>query len=404
MEWLHRQDNEKYLSVAIFIVCVMTSGCTFLEGDRNGENGPGEFINLSEPDRVENVRTLQFEREQVFEDSLLLDRIADITVDDQGTLYLAGEKWNHRHVHHFSAGGSHLGMLTDRQENGHEFDQISGLHVRDDQLWILDSANDSMTRYSTDGETDDEYIPLDSLISEELIAGQPNNALDLHPLGIDRNGRLLFAFNEQRNPAYQPDGQIDLALLSISDGAEPKILFQEKAERYIVGIYAGKPAPFTLPIAEKPFIEFTGSGTIVSAHSTDFSIRVFSADGVPLRTYFYPLQRVDFLPDEDLLPEYTYNRQLHMVRESAEYPDHWPALYDMFVDDEQNIWVSTVQEDRDLSEWFVIDDNKKSVAARFHWPADKPFREVKSGKAYTIEQNSSGFEVVVRYDVDGLVD
>ncbi|NBC27988.1 MAG: hypothetical protein GVY08_14080 [Bacteroidetes bacterium] len=395
---------KKHLSVAIFIICVMTSGCTFLEGDHSRNKGPGEFVDLSEPDRVKNIRTLQFEREQVFEDSLLLDRIPDITIDDEGTLYLAGEKWNHRHIHHFSAIGTYRGILSDRQKNGPEFDQISSLHFRNDQLWILDSANETITRYGPDEETDLDYIALDSLLSEELTAGQPNNALDLHPLGVDRNGRLLFAFHEERNPAYQPDGQMHIALLSISDGVGPKILFQEKAERYIVGVYAGKPAPFTLPIAEKPFIEFTDTGKIVSAHSTDFSIRIFSTDGAPLRTYRYPLQRVDFQPEEDLLPEYTHNRQLHMVRESAKYPDHWPALYDMFVDDEENIWISTVQVDRDVSEWFVIDDIEKSVAARFHWPVDKPFRAVKGGKAYTIEQNSSGFEVVVRYDVAGLVD
>jgi len=395
---------KKYLSVAIFIICVMTSGCTFLEGDRSGENGHGDIVDISEPDRVKNIRTLQFEREQVFEDSLLLDRIPDITVGDEGTLYLAGEKWNHRHVHHFSAGGRYLGVLTDQQNNGHGFDQISGLQLRDDHLWIMDSADDSIIRYTTDGETDYEYIALDSLLSDELIDGLANGMVDLNPLGVDRNGKLLFAYSKKRNPAYQPDGKINLALLSISDGVEPEMLFQEKAERFMVGVYAGKPAPFTLPIAEKPFIEFTDTGKIISAHSTDFSIRVFSADGAPLRTYLYPLDRVDFHPEEDFFPEYTYNRQLHMVRESAEYPNYWPALYDVFVDDEQNIWVSTVQEDRDVSEWFVIDDIEKSVAARFHWPVDKPIRAVKSGKAYTVEKNSSGFEVVVRYNVSGLVD
>ncbi|MFO7847121.1 MAG: hypothetical protein R6V27_11205 [Balneolaceae bacterium] len=396
---------KKWFSAATLIVSVLVTACTFVDGGRNGENRPGEFIDLSEPDRLDNIRTLQFEREQVFEDSLLLDRIPDITVDDEGTLYLAGEKWNHRHVHYFLAGGKYLGILTDRQANKHEFDQISAVQFRDDQLWIMDSANDSITRYSTDGKTNYEYIALDSLISDKFTAGQATNALDFIPLGVDRNEKLLFAFYEQRNPAYQPDGQIDIALLSISNGAEPEILFQEKADRYIVGDYAGKPAPFTLPIEEKPFIDFTGSGKIFSAYSTDFLIRVFSADGTPLRTYRYPVERVDFQPEEDLLPEYSYNRQLYMVRESAEYPDQWPALYDMFVDDEQNIWVSTVQENREVSEWFVIDDdNEKSVAARFSWPVDKPIHAVKNGKAYTIEQNSSGFEVVVRYNVTGLAD
>ena len=89
-----------------------------------------------------------------------------------------------------------------------------------------------------------------------------------------------------------------------------------------------------------------------------------------------------------------------MVRESAEYPEYWPALHDMFLDDQQRLWVSTVTRDRSLSEWFVIDDKQQEITARFKWPTAKQIWDVRNGHAYTVESDSAGFKIVVSYEFE----
>ena len=71
----------------------------------------------------------------------------------------------------------------------------------------------------------------------------------------------------------------------------------------------------------------------------------------------------------------------------------------MFLDDEQRLWVSSVTANRNIAEWFVIDDRSQSLVSRFNWPVDKPFSAVRNGYAYAIEKNSAGFKIVVRYKI-----
>jgi hypothetical protein len=224
----------------------------------------------------------------------------------------------------------------------------------------------------------------------------------IDPVGAVDANQVLVSLAGERNPIYQPEFKQKYALLERmqSDSMKLKPIFEGQARRYVVGDYAGRPVAFSLTINERPLIDFKQEGLIYAANSSEFTIRVFSQDGTLVRIYQFPYERLRLNPAEEIFPDYTYNRQLLMVRESAEYPEYWPALYDMFLDDEERLWVSTVTRDRLKSEWFVIDDKEKQITASFTWPTDKHIWDVRNGHAYTVESDSAGFKTVVSYEFE----
>lgn len=343
---------------------------------------------------------VSFERDVVYMDSLLLDKIPDIDVDEDENVYLAGIKWNHVEIHKFSAPGDYLGSIGNLGDDPGSFGDINRIKVTGSDLWVTDNNLNRISRFGSSTGELKEIIEPDLLfaLSDSILSSDYER---INPVGMADTSSYLVTLSGERNPAYQPEFNVQYSMLKRSHSGSLTIspLFEEKAKRYVVGDYAGRPVAFSLAINEQPLVDFFPGEQIYTANSSEFFIRVISQNGELLRTYRYPYNRLELSPEDDIFPSYTYNRQLLMVRESAEYPEYWPALYRMFLDDEQRLWVSTVTSDQEISEWIVIDDKKQQVAARFNWPVDKPIYSVRNGNAYTIEQNSAGFKIVVSYDI-----
>jgi len=344
---------------------------------------------------------MEFQRDVVYMDSLLLDIIHDIDVDSEGTVYMAGEKWNHLEVHKFSAEGDYLGSIGSLGKEPGSFLRMSRIDIRGTNLWVSDAEMNRLTRFDAGTGKLQHVVELDSVLTLLKGSAAGNGYAAINPVGPIQSNRFMVTLSAERNPAYQPQFDVDYALISSGedDSLNTTQLFKGKARRYVVGDYAGRPVAFSLEINERPLADFNAGGLIYTANSSDFYIRVFNQEGAFIRTYRYPYERFRLDPQQEIFPSYTYNRQLFMVRESADYPEFWPALYHMFLDDEQRLWVSSVTANRNIAEWFVIDDRSQSLVSRFNWPVDKPFSAVRNGYAYAIEKNSAGFKIVVRYKI-----
>lgn len=385
------------VQLSLLGLLLLFAGCS-----RPDANGPIESNRLKHImlDGDRELLHIALEKQRVYMDSLYLDKIHDVAVDGAGTIYLAGDKWNHQQVHKFSVEGVYLGNFGQLGDGPGSFRKATRLQLSDSGLWVSDPELSRMSRFNRSTGELLEVLYADSLVTQSKIS-KSGDKVEFVPVSVIGQNRMLVTAAAERNPAYQPEWKIKYARVGTGKNGQSDFvpLFEGMAKRYIVGDYAGRPAAFTLSINEQPLINVGDNGLLYSANSSEFYILVYSQDGILIRTYSYPYDRLELNPDEDIFPSYTYNRQLLMIRESADYPSFWPALYRMFLDDEQRIWVSTVNEDRKMSEWFVIDDHSQRLLTRFTWPADKPIYRVKNGVAYTIEKNSAGFEVVASYDI-----
>lgn len=78
-------------------------------------------------------------------------------------------------------------------------------------------------------------------------------------------------------------------------------------------------------------------------------------------------------------------------------PKIWPALKTMFFDDEDRLWISTIVNDQDIYEWWIMEKSGK-VIAKFEWPRRKRLVTVRNGFLYTQEQESESSEYfILRY-------
>lgn len=341
-----------------------------------------------------NVGSVKFEREIVFTDSLLLEDISVITVDENETVYFAGESWNRRHIYIFNGNGSFRDSLGNHGEDIGEFLEISELQIKSETLHVLDSQLNRETSFEMESGEIIDTIGLNPA-GNHLPDDWMGSSID--PVWVKDNSSYVMAFTRDRNPAYEPEGEIRYYLADENSEIISDVILTQADVRYLVGDYTGKPAPFLPPIPEKPLLSISENGRMYSAYTDVFLIHVHDTIGNHLHSYYLPFDRFDLDPDEIIHPRFSHNVQLLRVRESATYPEKWPVFYSMIVDDEDQVWVSTITENRDELKWWIIDDRNGTITATFRMSFDKPIHLVKKGSAYTIEQNEMGFKEVVRY-------
>ena len=89
-----------------------------------------------------------------------------------------------------------------------------------------------------------------------------------------------------------------------------------------------------------------------------------------------------------------------MIEEAKQLPGLWPAIDNLLVDDEHLLCVSTIVENFDICQWWILKASGELIT-KFEWPRDEPIEAIKNGKMYTRQTDEeTGLEQVVRYNVE----
>ncbi|MCC5941114.1 MAG: 6-bladed beta-propeller [Balneolaceae bacterium] len=382
-------------SAILMLVLILHTGCandpsSLPEHVRNSKN----LVVLT--DHNPTTYSFELEKEVVFDDSLLIERIHDITTDSNGRLYIAGESWGKRQVHIFQSDGSYLDSLGVLGTDLGEFQSIDNIQIQNDQLLLFDRKLQRLTSYNLSDRSFSDTLGFNRSIDME--EGK-NNSLNFRSEPVARidNANYLMKFRQIRNPAYEPNGILYFIRMNRYGENQQKVAeFPDVS--YVVGDYAGSPAAFSLPLPDQTIYHISSSNKLFAAHTAEFFIRSFSVEDVSEKnSYYFPTDRFLLNPDEINHPRFSHNRQLLKVRESANYPEYWPLLYSIVTDDLNRIWVSKILEDRENLEWWIIDDNNQEVIGRIVLPISKNIAHIKNNEVYTIENDDMGFKKVVRY-------
>ena len=341
-------------------------------------------------------KQFHFHRETVFEDSLHIDQIKDIKVDDDGRLYIASESWGRRQLHLFESDGSYIDSLGMMGTEPGEFQSIDHIQVIDETLFLSDESLQRVTIYNRY-----DFSLIDTLTFHQekfpFPDGLTPDLYRLSPFAILDNESHIILFRQIRNPAYEPEGLMKIYLLETDGGIRWTKLAEMPDLTWLVGDYAGSPAAFTLHLPEQSLHQLSTNNRLITAHTSEFLITSRSINGDYVKFYYLPLQSIELHPSEINHPRFSHNNQVLRVRESAVYPEYWPALYSIVPDNANRIWVSTIPENRDRLDWWVIDEDSGELVTRFAWPFERPIVYVKGNSVYTVEKDGMGFERVVRY-------
>lgn len=154
-----------------------------------------------------------------------------------------------------------------------------------------------------------------------------------------------------------------------------------------------------LPFSRKSITVLSNEDNIISAWTEEMLIKVYDSSGNELHAFYYPFQNTEF-NQKVFADDLSSTSGLRQVLPYVDVPETWPALEKMLIDDENQLWISTIVEDFDVYEWWVLKSTGELIA-KFTWPRDSSIEVIKNGYMYTKKTfKETGLQQVLRYRIE----
>lgn len=138
---------------------------------------------------------------------------------------------------------------------------------------------------------------------------------------------------------------------------------------------------------------------IYTIWTEDFLIKVHSPDGEYLRSFYFPFEKKE-MSRSDLVNKEPRGEPYRNILRKADLPEYWPVIRSALIDDNDRLWISTFSDNKDLDEWWVVNENGE-LYGRFSFPRDRWIREIRNNMVYTVETDAETDEYkVVRYRIE----
>lgn len=344
-----------------------------------------------------------------------IGNMSKIAVDKSGRVFVAPTALKGTQtIYVFDSDGKYLKSVGRPGRGPGEFVRVTNIEVQSEKLYVYDEMLFRLTIFSLNNF---EVLSQVSL-SPELWRG--NEELKNLQVGTSfypiKNGSILLEFKEPsrllsilnlQKKEKEKEKRYDRYFLLSEDGEiSPKKIYEQ--EDLIFG--ASPVFPFeegNLPHSRNPLMAVANDGKIYSACSDNFLIKVYNANGDYRKAIYYSYDNAKLDPNE-IISNYEVSTNARNIAQNASYPQTWPALNKLLVDDEGRLWVSTINDSRDTFEWWVIDENGE-LFAKFDWPGQRLKRgqfhesilEVNNGYMYTYQlDDKEGYEGdIVKYQI-----
>lgn len=343
---------------------------------------------------------IHLEREQTFGDTdeVYFGRLTDVVVDKSGRTYIAdGDELN---IKVFEADGRFVTQLGREGRGPGEFVNIWYLQIKANRLFAYDGTQRRSVVFSLDSLSYSYTVNFGDDMDDvdELLSAFPARYY------VRNDGTFLMGFTkvshtEKMNENWHRVENTGLYFLLNEHGriiserlfelkANIDVSFQRQSmNMWINPSYYGK-----------SLVALSDDDHIYTAWSEDFMIMVYGPDGDYRHAFYYPYEKVTLTEDEAINTESSEFFQQGM--QLMELPPTWPVLNELLVDDEHRLWFSTIVEDDEFYEWWVL-RNTGELIAKFTWPRDQPIQTVNGGFLYTREtEEETGLQQIVKYRMD----
>lgn len=354
---------------------------------------------------IELIREVSFsETDDVFFGHV----IEKMAVDDEGRVFIADMLENKIHI--YESNGSYLQSIGRAGRGPGEFQMIMDLKIHDEKIHVLDyqrftisvfdvNSFDHIRDYGISLQNDQENQP-------SWIRQTREKGLYYRPTAFfvrSDNSYLLIFSDEGVGAADNVDGRTyEVSIYDPETGNfdehdilsfdwTRQVLVHEEGDRLMV--------LFEVPYIRNSLFDFSND-QFVYGWSEEMLFRFYDEDGEHQRAIYYPYSNLR-LHFDDVLTHYegADENLIHAIR-SDEQPETWPAFHSLKLDDENRLWISTVTDDQEMYEWWVLDEAGELIAT-FSWPRNRDLKHVKNGYAYTMEEEiETGLVEVVRYNIE----
>ncbi len=360
---------------------------------------------------AEPAMDIEFKRETTFTDDVGIGTMGNMAVDEQGRVFVAegGFLQKRQMIHVFNPDGSYLTGMGRSGKGPGEFQSISGIHIHSGYLFAYDNQLQRINIFSLGSFTHHRTVILNpqSWDSIEELDGSRSDPVNHY---IRNDSTVLFGFTEPLSPGNPNDRYRRYYLMDWEGNIISGKVFEEKDVNFYSG--PGVPGPQltaspTLTFDRSALIAVSDDGYIYSAWTEDFLVKVNDPNGQYLRAFYYPYKKSAMIRD-DILDRYgDRSRQFQQGIRNKEFPETWPALHYMLMDDKNRLWISTITDDEKMYDWWVLDEYGK-LLARFKWPGkrlyrdteERPIKLIKNGYLYAVETEEPWVQKIVRYRIE----
>lgn len=338
--------------------------------------------------------TIHLNREHQFTDTeeVYFSYIGDVAVDDSGRVLITEMSMGNRAIHQFNSDGAYLGQLGREGRGPGEYQTPTHLQIVNDKAFIYDNLLKRITAYSLNDLSVIRSVPVSA---GEYLNSRETGGLSTQRLFVHSNEDFTVGFgslspNTEKNYIRyfraDPEGTFN-----------PDQLFKLKAKNVFSVDEGSISLQALLPFDHDSFIYYRNNN-FYTLWSEQFLIKIYSENGNLERGIYYPVEKVPFMRND-----YVENHMSPHLKRAAQYidfPEYWPVLDDLLVDDQGRIWIAVVTDERDRYEWWVL-ENSGELMARFEWPRFKKIQNIKNGFLYTLERDPSvGSQEVIKYRIE----
>lgn len=314
----------------------------------------------------------------------------EVAVDANGLVYRADKA--ERTILVFDEDGKLVKKLGRDGRGPGEFQSIVALDVFEDHLVAYDSNLGRISTFSTTNHELEEVLTIDFKQWDDIVKAsfkRPQTVKVISP-----ETYLISTIKEKKDENYVQSYYQMNAKGQIVSG---EIVETENLESHIGSTSQGHRAGIKLTFSTNGQIELSESGQVYHINTGEFLVSQYDTQGKLLQAIYYPFEKTSL--DEDAFVE-EQHPNMQSVYDNVDFPDTWPALESLFIDDENNIWVSTIVDDQSVRQWYILDESG-DVKATFDWPTESEIVIVRNGKMYAEEKDpETKAKVIVGYEIE----
>lgn len=393
---LYIMNKINYLLISILVI--LFTACSSSPSTEIPEE-IAELENLTViPADAEPVSSIDFNRKTVYGDTedVMVGSIFGVAVDISGRVFIADGDQNY--IHAYNPDGTYLRKIASEGEGPGEFSGISQLKADEEYLYSHDRSKRRVNVFQLETLEFSRTIPLlqDDHDIEALEGAYPST------YHLRNDGTLLVSYSQPffMNSDSEDDEERMILYYQLDrDGnvVSDKI-FEQRSADTIVERTDSYMTVTTPPYGRRSLLSIAEDDRLISAWTEDFLVKVHNPDGSYDRAIYYPYSKSE-LDINEILEDRDDQRSRRMIR-NDDSPDTWQALNSLTVDDESRLWISTITDDQDTYDWWVISEEGE-LLTRFTWPRSRNLQEVKTGTVYTEETDEeTGLQQIVRYSFE----
>lgn len=375
---------------SLFLSLVLLTACSNTPKENIPEHVK-KLVNVTIHERTAQPEfKITLTKASVFKSSekAIFGQLTTVDVDDLGTVYIVENSNVNKSIYVFDSNGAYKDRVGRTGRGPGEFMSLYDMNVSGNQIFTLDGILLRIQVFSTENYNLTHIAHLDPGqwdYSGDLTISFPDK---FHVLN---DSTILGAFN---HTTFSVDTQSYYHLDMNGNVCSERLLSHDSIRH--LKTRDGSHTFFD-PFGGRGLMGVSTGNQLFTVWSEEMLFKVYDQAGTYLRAFYHPFENSEINYNEALSfyeGEPFKNALLH-----EGIPDYWRAFEHFVIDDENNLWVSTITDDREIYEWWIM-DTYGNLRATYKWPRRKEIKKIKNGFAYTLETSEeTGLQEVVKYDI-----